>query len=253
MRFLSDEKTTLISDWIDLVCESEDDQDDKENLTGKKPATVEELEQHSLFTSKQPQTISRDVRIWDMPIKERLLQVRRFQNHKVDPIVHQKGQPTLIENLSCPKSASSDAIADRHLINHKSLRISCMRHRYMRRQRDGVVEYQCRMCCAKRWVPKDLYDDHMTMVHGLMSLSNPKDVLVLPTPSRLFCLYLHDGMKRYHCQCPNCNSWIRLGFPEVPYTNQTLTPDERIRYGLYSNYFLHFMDCYVKSQFGQNI
>ncbi|GME76437.1 unnamed protein product [Ambrosiozyma monospora] len=52
------------------------------------------------------------------------------------------------------------------------------------------------------------------------------EVVVLPKPKALFEA-TPRGVKRYHCQCPKCLDWIRLGFPE-PLGNASNVADSNL-------------------------
>ncbi|GMG40565.1 unnamed protein product [Ambrosiozyma monospora] len=52
------------------------------------------------------------------------------------------------------------------------------------------------------------------------------EIVVLPKPRALFEA-TPRGVKRYHCQCPKCLDWIRLGFPE-PLGNSSNVADSNL-------------------------
>ncbi|ODV84808.1 hypothetical protein CANARDRAFT_8382 [[Candida] arabinofermentans NRRL YB-2248] len=196
------------------------------------------------------------IEYWDASsIKPSILQPQTFQHHKLDTIYQAEQSESFQFEVrsTCPKSPSEKQMRNNQLMLNDQLKLNAIQNRYVRYStqtgRDSDISVMCRMCPHKRWIQNEFFLDHMALAHGIVNISsNPSkpDIVVLPLPTKIFKLTPRK-IKRYHCQCPKCFRWFRMGHPELTKLPSQFTAAEsessKLKRGLFTEYFLHFMEC----------
>lgn len=183
-------------------------------------------------------------------IKSRL-EPQKFQHHMLQEgyLSENKEKYQFKINTKCPASATDSEMENYNLMRKRSIKENALTYRFSRQSRTDPdkIEYLCRMCPFKRWVPVEKFREHMCLAHGILHVKGvgyvglpPPDAVYRQSPGKLKC---------YYCKCPKCLRWIRLGkITGVGKVSRKLRLQDNINNdqavaGLYTNYFHHFILC----------
>lgn len=185
---------------------------------------------------------------------ENRLQPQKFHHHVLQPRLFKNNDNEIYTynlNLECPKSATDSELDNYNLLKNPNIKHNAMTYRYSRQMKNKEistkVEYLCRMCSFKRWIPKDRFYEHMGLAHGILLVEN-LGYISLPPPDALFRMS-PGKLKCYYCKCPKCWKWLRLGKLtgikniSVEIQQNDDINDDLAVVGLYTNYFMHFYKC----------
>lgn len=195
------------------------------------------------------------VEFWKMNAKSNQIESRldpqKFHHHVLQPAFLQdnKEKYQFKVNMSCPDSATDSELENYNLMRKKSVKENAMTHRFSRHSKSdhAHVEYLCRMCPFKRWIPMERFQEHMCLAHGILNV-NGFGYVGLPPPEAVY-RQSPGKLKCYYSKCPKCLRWIRLGkVAGVGRVSRKLRLHDKINndhavVGLYTNYFQHFMAC----------
>lgn len=198
------------------------------------------------------------VEYWDFQchdlIIDKRLEPQNFHHHDFKPSYFKNNSKdfSFYFNLGCPNSSSDDDLKDHGIIRNDDIKENALQYRFSRIRKDGSksMECICRMCSSKRWIPVNLFKEHMAIAHGIVSIENVGNI-ALPYPSALY-RQSPGRLKCYYCKCPKCLNWIRLGLMSgVKNISETIRIEEkkfdnREIVGIYSNYYQHFMKCSLR-------
>lgn len=193
----------------------------------------------------QKLTPETDVQLWSpfSKVTNKILKPQVFHHHV---IAEAANEYNLYEDLTCPGVDLSVPLTIR---KGEANRDASLKPKYYRINGDGNIQQcLCRMCSHEKWIRYTDFYQHMALAHGVVLFEdsqNHRRIMAIPNPLALFCIHSTKKMKRYYCKCPLCKDWVRLGFLGSLRTlgRFTRAGQEQTQLGLYTNYYLHYMQC----------